>query len=323
METAFNCASCNANDWVTVKQYHLKKNPNKKVANTNTNIINDSSNKIHQIFFNVWFPNQVEVTLTSIYCRTCGFMCYSPRPDENDINAKYNYVKEKGKIGILHNLTPRALKLDQQRELFINKTVAKHHDTKSQSVLDVGGGDGRFLRPFLKAGCDCYVADFNPNPYPGVKRIGSTLNDISVGTLFDIVICSHVLEHVTDPGDFLRQLSTFLKKDGVVYIEIPLEVWQGIAIDKDPVTHINFFTVNSLKNALLLNGLTPLSIESKFSTYNGVYKRVAWAVASVAKTTTDIKSIYSNTQKHIQPNPIFKLLRYIESLWLKILNLPG
>ncbi|MEJ7679843.1 MAG: class I SAM-dependent methyltransferase [Segetibacter sp.] len=251
-------------------------------------------------------------------------MCYSPRPNKDDLQAKYQYLSERGNIGTLSNPTRRALRLDRQREHFMNRMIAKHHNAEYQKVLDVGGGDGRLLRPFLEEGCRCYLVDFNPKPYLGIHRIGSTLEDIPSGSIFDILICSHVLEHVNDPGEFLSQLRSLLTNNGVVYIEVPLEIWRGIPINSDPVTHINFFTVNSLKNALLLNGLQPLSIKGKFSPYDGKYKRVAWAVASAAEIEPSLSSVSSiDTKKLIKPGLLPKLLRHVENFWLKkILNLP-
>lgn len=324
MQTSFNCPLCETNNWYKVKKYHHENQTNKSLENNYTNHPSSFINIRQQILFDVWFPSQKKVVLTSIYCKTCGFMCYSPRPNKDDLQAKYKYLSERGNIGILSNPTPRALRLDRQRELFINKMIAKHHNVEFQKVLDVGGGDGRFLRPFLEERCSCYVVDFNPTPYPKVQRIGSTLDDIPSETFFDILICSHVLEHVSDPGEFLRQLCSILSDNGVVYIEVPLEIWQGIPINRDPVTHINFFTVSSLRNGLLLNGLQPLSIESKFSPYDGKYKRVAWAVASAAELKTSLSSVSSiDTRKLIEPKPLHKLSRKIENFWIKkVLNSP-
>ena len=159
MEVSFNCPCCQANNWCTVKEYHYENRTNKNFGNTRTNYNTNFLNIRQQILFDVWFPGQKKVVLTSIYCNICGFMCYSPRPNEDDMKAKYQFLSKRGNIGILSNPTPRALKLDRRRELFMNKVIAKHHTVESQKVLDVGGGDGRLLRPFLEKGCSCYLVD--------------------------------------------------------------------------------------------------------------------------------------------------------------------
>ncbi len=322
MEISFNCPCCHNNNWCKVKEHHFK--DQSKKAENNSNYYSNYLDIRRQILFNVWFPGKKEITLTSIYCNVCGFMCYSPRPNQQDLEAKYKYLNEKGSIGTLSEPTPRAIRLDHQRELFMNKMIASFHKVESQKVLDVGGGDGRLLRPFLEQGSSCYLVDFNPTPYPGVERIGNTLKDVSAGTKFDILICSHVLEHVSDPGEFLRELRAVLTDNGVVYIEVPLEIWQGIHIDRDPVTHINFFTVNSLKNALQLNGFKPLAIKSKFSPYDGRYKRVAWAVSTPSEMKASLSSVNSiDTRRRLEPGLVYKFFRNVENFWLKrVLNLP-
>jgi 2-polyprenyl-3-methyl-5-hydroxy-6-metoxy-1,4-benzoquinol methylase len=32
------------------------------------------------------------------------------------------------------------------------------------SVLDIGGGDGKLLKPFVDEGFHCYVVDYNQSP---------------------------------------------------------------------------------------------------------------------------------------------------------------
>ena len=324
MDFTFPCPCCEDFNWSNINEHVYLNVPGNRLKFPQDASGTKSLSTRLQILFNIWFPNKEEVILTSAYCKSCGFVCYFPRPDKIDLQAKYQYLSERERIGGLTNPTRRALKLDKERERFMNSAIAGYHNVESQKVLDVGGGDGRLLRPFLKKGNHCYVVDFNPEPYTDVQRIGCTLDDIPGETLFDILICSHVLEHVSDPGHFLNQLRSRLSPGGVIYIEVPLEVWQGIHISKDPVTHINFFTVNSLKNALLLNGLQPLSIKSKFSSYNGTYKRVAWTVACAAEMKTSLSNVNSlETQALIQPDFLRKIKRSFENFWLVwFLNLP-
>ena len=316
MVSNFVCPVCSASDWRSANSYRFQQEAGPSQS---------FSGLRRQILFDIWFTGAEGVELTSVYCDACGFMCYSPRPTESDLQAKYRYLSEREEIGALHDRSPRALRLDRRRELFMFHAVGRHHPVASQTVLDVGGGDGRLIRPFLEQGCQCFVVDFNPHPSPGIQRLGSTLDDIPPGALFDVIICSHVLEHVSEPGGFLRRLRSRLSENGVLYVEVPLEIWRGIPISGDPVTHVNFFTVDSLRNALLLNGLKPLSARHEISSYDGRYKRVAWAVASAAET--DAAPLPEGgsqmTKALLQPKALDRMLRRFEDLWIKdVLNLP-
>ncbi len=322
MKTDFPCPCCKNEDWCIVSEYVYEKTPNESFEIDDSNSRASRLKMRKQVLFDIWFPGQQNITLTSKYCKACGFMCYSPRPSNADLMAKYQFLSTKMSIGALTVNTPHALSMDGKRESFMKEVIEKYRKGGSKKILDVGGGDGRLLRPFLKDGYNCYLVDFNEEPYPGIERIGATLKDVPAGHVFDVLICSHVLEHVSEPGEFLQHLRSVLSENGVLYIEVPLEIWHGIPISKDPVTHVNFFTVKSLKNALILNGLKPIAIESKIATYDGKYKRVAWAVASSIETGTSQRKFNGkNTQKLIRPGLLSKINRKVENLWLdKILN---
>ncbi|RPI39743.1 MAG: class I SAM-dependent methyltransferase [Betaproteobacteria bacterium] len=85
-----------------------------------------------------------------------------------------------------------------------------------QTVLDIGSGAGehaRFLRHFGKqvfavdrvAGAD-YVGDFNT---------------LVLDRQFDVVWCSHVLEHQRNVGAFLEKIFAALKDDGILALTVP------------------------------------------------------------------------------------------------------
>lgn len=86
-----------------------------------------------------------------------------------------------------------------------------------ETVLDIGSGEGehsRFLRHFgkqvfsvdLAAGAD-YVGDFTK---------------LVLDRQFDVVWCSHVLEHQRNVGLFLDKVSAALKDDGILAITLPV-----------------------------------------------------------------------------------------------------
>ena len=86
-----------------------------------------------------------------------------------------------------------------------------------ETVLDIGSGEGehsRFLRHFgkqvfsvdMEAGAD-YVGDFT---------------QLVLDRQFDVVWCSHVLEHQRNVGLFLDKVSAALKDDGILAITLPV-----------------------------------------------------------------------------------------------------
>jgi hypothetical protein len=64
-----------------------------------------------------------------------------------------------------------------------------------------------------------------------------------------------VLEHVADPLKIVQTLSGHLAEDGMLYIEVPMEIWRRAPLQEEPVTHVNFFTPGSLRYKLWRAGL--------------------------------------------------------------------
>lgn len=104
--------------------------------------------------------------------------------------------------------------------------------------LDIGCGAGySMLRAEQDRGCK--VSGIDPNPYEhGVNRLweqastdaGSSELNIVAGSgenlpfedaQFDVVYSSHVLEHVNDEQQFLREAKRVLKPDGTLILGVP------------------------------------------------------------------------------------------------------
>jgi SAM-dependent methyltransferase len=92
-----------------------------------------------------------------------------------------------------------------------------HHKNFS-SVLDVGGGTGahtRFLRLFGK---EAYSID---NHDSSADYKGNFLS-FDFQRKFDVVYCSHVLEHQRNVGAFIEKLYDVLADDGLLAVAVPV-----------------------------------------------------------------------------------------------------
>jgi SAM-dependent methyltransferase len=249
-------------------------------------------------------------------------MCYSPRPEEVDLEAKYRFLSTRERTGALTVESPRGLRLDKRRARSIFRFISKHYDLVPPSVLDVGGGDGHLLRPFLAAGTECFVVDYNQHPIHGVTRLGATPRDLEDGRSFSAIVCSPVLEHVASPLTFLLRLRAALVQNGVLYVEVPFEIWRDIPIHLDPVTHVNFFTRDSLATILELSGFRVLGLHYRLAPYGEHYKRVTIALA----TPGDIRNARVRPPRALEllsPGPVARASRFVENFWLRsVLNLP-
>ena len=112
------------------------------------------------------------------------------------------------------------------------------------NVLEIGPGTGIFAKKWLNAYPDnnYYAVETDTSCYGSLEGIGVVISKPEevkgIGKEFDLVIMSHVLEHVSDPAKFLTTNTEFLKKDGVIFIEVPCNDWQH---KPDDEPHLLFF----------------------------------------------------------------------------------
>lgn len=114
---------------------------------------------------------------------------------------------------------------------------------RGSDVLDVGAGDGMHSRAFMDAGQRVVAIDLRPAPdwWPNGQRVyidgGRHPTDYrtvqwfqgklsssrvwSMGPVFDLVWCSHVLEHLPDVGSGLATMVDVLGPDGILAITVP------------------------------------------------------------------------------------------------------
>ena len=109
------------------------------------------------------------------------------------------------------------------------------------SVIDFGGNTGE-LFPFTFDDKSKFVIDVNDNLLEnGVVKIKPN-TDMKV----DLVICAHVLEHVSDPNELMNAIVKLINNQKYLYLEVPNESGKYGVIHE----HINFWNKSSLTRLL-------------------------------------------------------------------------
>ena len=265
-----------------------------------------------EILFQIWFPGTTEVTMSSVLCQHCGFVCYLPRPDADDIDRKYAFLADDAST---RDEISQELESDERRSLDLYKRLRPYMHSNA-SVLDFGGGNGRLMLAFLAREHNCYLIDYAGEKLPGVRYLGSQLSDIQAGRKFDLIVCSHVLEHVADPYSAVNALRSYLAPGGVFYVEVPLEIWKKAPLAVEPVTHVNYFTVDSLRILLERAGYSVLTCEEGlFTTENGGQGLAVRAHVKLAeKGAIEIRyeGSASTTLRLTQPSTFHQLARALK-----------
>lgn len=96
-----------------------------------------------------------------------------------------------------------------------------------ERLLDVGCSTGRVLQlgkvmGFLPTGLDLsrWAADHCRN-LGFESHCGSLVNHWATGDLFDVIHCSHTIEHVTDPVSYLLEMRKLLVPGGLLMLAFP------------------------------------------------------------------------------------------------------
>lgn len=136
----------------------------------------------------------------------------------------------------------------QARIEFISKILGS---LENCSILDIGAGQGPIFDVLRKAKLTSFdyvavepdVGCQNKLRAKKVKKVVASHKGLSKNS-YDLIILSHVLEHVIAPQGFLRALGPLLKNDGVIFVEVPNKDY----IYKDAYDpHLLFFDSHTLK----------------------------------------------------------------------------
>ena len=164
-----------------------------------------------------------------VICKDCGLIQTNPRMDQDAYNEFYDTEYRKLYVGVEKPTSDYFQgQYSRGREMFERlKTNNLLKASENMFVLEVGCGSGGILQYFKEQGCQVKGVDL------GEAYIGYGINqhslDLSVGTLDtlnldkapDLIIYSHVLEHVLTPNDELRKVYNSLSDEGLLYIEVP------------------------------------------------------------------------------------------------------
>lgn len=144
---------------------------------------------------------------------------------------------------------------------------------KKGRLLDIGFGNGIFLKRAKQAGWETVGVDFDSKTIETARLMGLDVRLGGVESLdpsiekFDVITLAHVIEHVHHPAAVLQACHSLLRDDGVLGIETPNvasighqlfnENWRGL----EPPRHLVLFNLTSLCNTLRTAGFTKVEIQ--------------------------------------------------------------
>ena len=158
-------------------------------------------------------------------------------------------------------------------------------------LFELGSGEGFVLELFEKRGFDVYGMEpsrdnleiINKKLKKGKCEVGFAEN-INDDIKFDVVMMSHVLEHIVNCKEVLSNLKNIISDKGILFIEVP--DCENVTILEQSVKeqpHIHHFTKRSLQTLLENLGFKILRIDVFDSSINSMFDRFKYFVFWILK----------------------------------------
>lgn len=203
------------------------------------------------------------VVIDLVLCTSCNFVFQKEQLDESSLMRFYDseYRRIKSSPVTEKHFEKRKRRGSEILEFLIKNNVF----CSRMDVLEIGSAQGGILSVFKDVGNDVYGIEWD-------KACTSFANNKSITTYpemsaieekkFDLIILSHLLEHISDPFKFLNDLKKYMHKDSLLFILAP--GLQSNDINRNAqVGHLWYFDNNSLNNLLEKSAFELVSADKK------------------------------------------------------------
>jgi len=202
-----------------------------------------------------------------VRCAACGLVQINPQPLEDEIKRRY------GQDYLAYELTNEAAFLNLQTLALADAgfggiETALFAKNKKPRLLDIGCATGSLLAFLRERGWETTGVEISAAQaeYCRQKRAldvrGLPLkeNAFAEGS-FDVVLASHLIEHLNSPSDFVREVRRILAAEGRFFVTTPNIAgmqarifkarWRSAIFD-----HLYLFSAATLTRLLRENGFT-------------------------------------------------------------------
>lgn len=210
--------------------------------------------------------------------------------DEKLLTSLRKIYSENYNIGYLqdHNELAKPYAIDWLR--FLKESLAAEKDART--VLEIGCGGCVILKEISNWGYD--VLGVDPSPIAteaarvkNLRVVPDFFPSPNVVTKVDFILHMDVLEHVSDPLEFLKQHRGSLNAGGLIAVSVP-DSSENIELGDVSMAmhqHINYFDKESLARTFRAAGFVPVAIER--AKYGGSLYGTARLASVVEASTAD------------------------------------
>jgi 2-polyprenyl-3-methyl-5-hydroxy-6-metoxy-1,4-benzoquinol methylase len=194
------------------------------------------------------------------------------RMQQGYLAAKYGYRAGDGSLAT--RLLGRLFYLFPLRRRGLDGDIRFLPSTPQGRVLDVGCGSGGWLEFMRELGWNTEGIDFDEGAVNFARQRGLEVRQGHLTQqqyppgIFDAVVLCHVIEHVPDPVETLRECRRILKPGGKLVLMTPNCASAGHAVFKqdwrglEPPRHLHLFSTRSMHLLLERAGFGKISVHS-------------------------------------------------------------
>lgn len=238
---------------------------------------------------------------TIIQCGQCRGLSMTPFPSDKELEDYYSGYWERHDV-------------DEEMPLQRSQAAARYEFVQSYfpagpdlSVIDVGAGFGLIheVMTLNLSGRRLYydAVEVDPMAVEYLNRGGRTAKPDHIFESMDhckgpyqIMILSHILEHMKDPVVFLENQQARLSEDGILFIEVPNQDQLYKPLNEP---HLIFFEPRTLSEIVERSGYKILNVNTCGLSLKNLVQMNRLAV-------------FKNLVRKVLPRPLFKTIRKIK-----------
>ena len=199
-----------------------------------------------------------------VRCTQCSMVYASPMPSDEVLtayNASY-FVTAHGGLNTNPVATAFFSGIAWIRIGHIEKYI-RQYKADVKKILEIGPGTGYFAGNWLKIHKDNQYSaiETDISCHDSLKQLGVKVTGMDEikksGAWFDMIVLSHVVEHVSRPKEFLSAMSECVESGGVIFIEVPCRDWEHKPEDEP---HLLFFEKKSMMELLTSLGFKNIQL---------------------------------------------------------------
>lgn len=220
----------------------------------------------------------------TLVCSECGTVFCSYRFSHEEMTKLYKDYRgiEYNKLREFYEpeyaIRSPAFKAERAYNLQVEEYLS-NYVSNVETILDWGGDTG-LNTPFKENCKNLHIFEINTSIAGEAIVDARTRTTVIEDFEYDLVVCAHVLEHVSDPLNIFSKIKTRMQRNSVLYVEVPFE---NLMADLSPENvmnknywheHVNFFSERSLLQLARSHNMSVIDIRKKSVDIEGNFSKI-------------------------------------------------